>query len=252
MTGLVLYRGKSKINGKPIVAILTGLSRHSKNVKTGKMLQVWILSDEGETPASAALTGLNDAVCGDCPLKSFVRPDGSKTLGACYVNLFRAPAQVFAAYQRGRYPVLNKREHSKLIAGKAIRFGAYGDPAAVPLHIWHWLAKWSKHWTGYTHQWRNCHPSYAKYCMASCETSQDREDAKALGYRTFRVRKVGGQLLSGEIACPADKHVRGDRTCEECRACSGAKRSPRAVDVVVTVHGDLWKIKRFPTSSVSA
>lgn len=242
--GLILYRGASKIDGQPIVVILTGIGRKSKNGKTGDMLQAWILSDT-VSPLSAAIEGQNNSVCGDCPLKSFIRPDGSRTLGACYVNLGRAPANIWKAYQRGAYTVLNKREHAQYIKGRTVRFGAYGDPAAVPVGVWNWLAKHAKHWTGYTHQWRKCHPCYARFCMASCETVEDRELAKSKGYRTFRIRQFGGSLVSGEIACPADKYVRGNRTCEQCRACSGVKRSSRAADVVITVHGEPWKIDRF-------
>ena len=43
--GLVLYHGPSRINRREIVVIATGLRRKSRNRKTGKMVQIWILND---------------------------------------------------------------------------------------------------------------------------------------------------------------------------------------------------------------
>jgi len=43
--GLILFKGKSLINNKKIVVIVTGLNNQTSNKKTGNMLQTWILYD---------------------------------------------------------------------------------------------------------------------------------------------------------------------------------------------------------------
>src|SRR5262245_25281056 len=78
--GLVLYRGPSLLNGRPIVCIATGLARQSKNRTTGPVVQTYILPDR-ENPLAALASGGDAAVCGDCPHRPVVRPDGRRTLG---------------------------------------------------------------------------------------------------------------------------------------------------------------------------
>lgn len=253
-TGLILFEGPSKLNREPIVVIATGFSRKSKNEKTGDLIQTWILVNNGHVPLINAFSLEDEAVCGDCPLRGYYdsRTETNKT-GMCYVNTAKAPGNVYKAYLRGVYELLDKRAHAPLFHGRTVRFGSYGDPAAVPLNVWRWVSKQSKRWVGYTHQWRKCHHSYSYFCMASCETELDRLEAKELGYRTFRIRTKGGPLLESEVACPADKHVfENPRTCATCKACSGAKTSPRAVDIAITVHGEPWKAKRFEQSLIGS
>lgn len=181
--GVILYRGPSRLDRKPIACVATGLARGSRNPKTGPMIQTWIFADSETDPVSAAFrTGADVSVCGDCPL----RPKNS---GACYVNLLPVNA-VWRALGTGAYPVYYAPEHAHLFRGRHMRFGSYGDPAAVPLYVWKRFTKLVSLWTGYTHQWRTCHPGYARICMASVETEAQAIEARAKGYRTFRVRAV--------------------------------------------------------------
>src|ERR1035437_1299653 len=78
-SGVELWRGPSRFNGKEIVVIATFRSR---NEKTGSMIQVWILSAH-EKPTDAATGGRDVTTCGPCPLRN--RSSGG--LGLCYVNL---------------------------------------------------------------------------------------------------------------------------------------------------------------------
>src|SRR5512145_2281288 len=67
--GLVLYEGPSRITGEPIVVILTGLVRPSKNQKTGPMLQCWILRrDMNPIKAGERGKATLTAICGVCAL----------------------------------------------------------------------------------------------------------------------------------------------------------------------------------------
>src|SRR4029077_15915935 len=78
--GVILYRGPSLLDGSPIVCVATGLCRRSKNPKTGKAVQTWVLADDGENPVQAWQSGGDASVCGDCPHRG----------ATCYVNVVQA------------------------------------------------------------------------------------------------------------------------------------------------------------------
>ena len=59
--GFVLYEGNSVLDGKPIAAIAT-LS--SSNVKTGNMIQVWIIRTD-INPVEASKLGDDISICGN-------------------------------------------------------------------------------------------------------------------------------------------------------------------------------------------
>ena len=67
-----------------------------------------------------------------------------------------------------------------------IRFGAYGDPAALPEWLITSIADNCKDFTGYTHQWNKRKFNYLKnYFMASVETKKLAEKALKKGFRYF-------------------------------------------------------------------
>jgi hypothetical protein len=202
---------------------------------------------EGVSPMDALFSGADASVCGTCPLRPQVMPDGSRKLGPCYVNVGRGPRAIWNAFRAGTYPEFDPSEHLELFRGRLVRLGAYGDPAAVPISVWETICRVSKHWTGYTHAWRTCDPGYARLCMASVETVEARREALSLGYRTFRVRLPEQEIELGEFSCPASEEAGKRRTCAECKACSGASRpgSERQVSPVIIVHGLKWKISRY-------
>jgi hypothetical protein len=253
--GVILYRGPSMLNGRPIIAVATGLGRKSKNAKTGAMIPVYILADESVDPTTAVKTGQDDSVCGDCPHRSKEHATGTiqrgevGKIGSCYVNTAQGPLAIFRAVQAGSYPRYNPVRHNRLFRSRMVRFGAYGDPAALPIAILETMAKLSSGWTGYTHQWRKCDSSYARFLMASVETPNQRLEAKAKGYRTFRVRLASQPIERGEFVCPASAEAGKRLECSTCGACDGAKASPRAVDPVIIFHGSEiggnWKGKIY-------
>ena len=61
--GVILYRGPSLIDGKPIVVIATGLKRRSKNSKTMDMIQTWILRAD-INPKDAIYNGEDASISG--------------------------------------------------------------------------------------------------------------------------------------------------------------------------------------------
>lgn len=210
----LLYTGPSLIDRSPIVALLT---ENSANTDTGPMNQVYILCRDTK-PTDALKSGADTAICGDCPAKN----------AWCYVNVGQAPNMVWAAYRRGNYTVPTGADWLKL-RRRPTRFGAYGDPAAVPDDVW---ARFEKS-TSYTHQWRNPNVAAQAYSMASVETRHQAEEAHWHGYRTFRVIAAGEKLMPKEIMCPkAD----GRLTCIDCMACHGNAKG-RGANVAIPIHG---------------
>lgn len=238
MNGLVVYNGPSLWDGEPIVMIVTGVSRRSQNPKTGDMLQTWILREDMH-PVEALQSGSDSTICGDCPM----RPDenGHRT---CYVSM-NAPGAIWKAYRAGNYETVDPELAGNIIGGlypvtrRKVRIGAYGDPAMVPVDVWRSLIKNATLTTGYTHQWRNMPAEYREFCMASCDSKQDLEDARSLGYRTYRPKEDGEEPMPGEVLCPAGEEAGRSTTCDQCGLCSGAmtKKSNLIPSVTITVHG---------------
>ena len=140
----VAWEGPSSIDGSPVAVIVTGVSRPSANVKTGPMLQVWILRQDVH-PWEAVKTGQDSAICGECPM----RGTGNGELRACYVRVETGPSAVWRKYTQGGYPLLPELQYMHMVAGRDVRIGAYGDPTAAPYEVIHSLVRYSRMWTGY-------------------------------------------------------------------------------------------------------
>jgi hypothetical protein len=239
MQGIVLYRGPSVIDGSPIVCIATGLQTGGNNTKTGHMVQVYILVDD-LNPLKAVHSGQDKAVCGDCRHRGRVEIDpetGAKknVERSCYVTLMHGPRVVWDGYQRGVYPQVPLAKARRLLARRRVRLGAYGDPGAVPMEVWEQALDQVSELTGYTHLWRQ-YPTLSAFCMASCDTEEEREEAKSLGFRTFRVRPKGEPVLKGEGQCPASAEMGKAVQCAQCLLCGGHRTKARA-DITIQVHG---------------
>tara|TARA_Y100000593_G_scaffold28701_1_gene57352 strand:+ start:31 stop:786 length:756 start_codon:yes stop_codon:yes gene_type:complete len=241
----VIYNGPSNLNGDQIVVLVSNLYQPSANPKTGAMLQTWIMNAEIE-PNTAQKTGADSAVCGSCPLRP-VNNAGS----VCYVTTWHAPLTVWRSWSQGQVMSAKPSEIAELTPFKSIRIGSYGDPAAVPIHVWRDLingGEW-EHVTGYTHQLDHESISeYGSFLMASVETSAGRAAAKAQGLRTFRIIQDLTEIESGEILCPATTEKNTARhamdpnriTCggfgKACGSCNG-NNGRSALDIAVLIHG---------------
>jgi hypothetical protein len=232
--GAVIYEGPSMLDGSPIVAIVTGLAHASANAKTGAMLQTWIMRAD-VPPVDALKSGADASVCGECPQRPALG-------GACYVLVHNAPRSVWEAWKRGVYA---SGEPELLGCGRAVRLGSYGDPAAVPVRVWRDLVSQASLHTGYTHQWRNlCAIDLQALCMASVDSPEEREEAQALGWRTFRVAPAGnGERARGEARCPASAEAGHRVSCETCPIrCAGTALAMPSV--VIQAHGS--KARKAP------
>jgi hypothetical protein len=242
--GAILWRGASLIDGAPIVAIAVGLASASSNRKTGAMLQTYILREDLD-PHHAVRVGADASICGDCPHRGTLerRPDGTlRNRGrTCYVNVGQGPLGVWRAYKRGRYlepgQVVSASWLASLGAGRIVRLGTYGDPAAVPANVWQALTLNATGRTGYTHQWRQGFAQALNgLCMASADSEADATTARALGWRTFRVAMPGDLArMPIEAICPASAEAGKKLTCAQCLACSGA--TGRRGSIVIKAHG---------------
>ena len=226
-SGYVIYEGESML--EPGVAIVAIATMQSSNIKTGNMIQTWIMRADTH-PLDALKTANDAAVCGDCPLRSG---------NGCYVNVAQAPAAVWKSYKRGIYPALR----TDRMVGREIRLGAYGDPCALPFEVWHNIVRDVPKWTGYTHQWRTADQLFRELLMASTHSLEENAVAHSMGWRTFRAKLQGDPLASDEFYCPSDRGVE----CRDCRACDGTHLGTRRStfkSVAIDVHGSAPKLKR--------
>jgi len=237
MNGLVIYEGPSQWDDQQIVVIVTGIKNRSNNPKTGDMLQAWILLKDIH-PHEGVISGLDQSICGDCVHRR--QEDGKRS---CYVSM-NAPGMIWKTYKAGKYNVVDPLSASGIIATlpayrRKIRYGAYGDPAMVPIQVWRDLSTHIESSTGYTHQWRFVSTEYSEFCMASADNPRDVEDATAMGYRTFRCINEGDELLNKEIVCPASKEAGQLTQCASCNLCQGSfeDRSAGIPNIAITIHG---------------
>ncbi len=239
--GIIVYRGPSLYNGKPIVAILT----RSSNRKTGNMVQLWILSDEAN-PIEASRNGIDVSICGKCPHMGKPNPDKIKgwTDGrTCYVNLIHGPSAVYKGLQRGIYTEATTANVHGFLSGNMLRLGAYGDPAALPLGLVDLLVGYASGHTGYTHgdTVAGLNVDYS-HVMASADSKREAILHHANGHRTFRIipiaawnEKGKGELLANEIICPATPEGGNKAQCNNCLLCNGSKSKAKSIAVVA--HG---------------
>lgn len=219
--GFVVYEGKSLLNGDPIVGIIT---LRSVNRKTGDMAQLWILSAE-LPPIKASTQGKDTSVCGSCKLRQSAG-------GICYVELGKSPETVYRAWKNCAYPKLPK-EHFSILQQFDLRFGAYGDPAALPMDLLKLLLQNVRNHTSYTHQWRDDKFKELKeFTMASVDSEEEYQLATSNGWRTYRILNNDEEPKQGEIKCP---HITSGVQCKNCKLCTGKKID--AKNIAIYKHG---------------
>ena len=232
MQGFIFYDGPSLIDGAPIVGIAT---LESDNKKTGDMVQTWIMRSD-IAPADAVRQGLDESICGDCALRGSADPAGEQWPRGriCYVDVHRAPAGIWKAFKRGAYAHLDPMSAAARdqLHGRALRMGAYGDPAAIDHLIWYAMADPCSGWTGYSAQWRKPFAQgLRELCMASVQSDADHALALAMGWRTYAVIGSAAPVPIGRALCPTPI-----KQCIDCMACDGSLRQS-AASMVIRVHG---------------
>jgi len=235
---VILWEGESLLDGKPIVVLATNLNCKSKNVKTGNMVQTWIMRADID-PITAAKEGEDFSACGNCPHRKVNNQ-------SCFVNLGHGPINAWKKYNRGNCEKFDAAKHMKYFDGRTVRFGSYGDPTAAPFWIWAMLSAVAKKWTGYTHQWENesTDTRFKDLVMASADSLEQKHSAHNAGWRTFRVLPLGEMSKeNGEINCPASIEAGKLTTCDDCSLCNGNKNGlhSKIVSITISAHGSTKK-----------
>ena len=219
----IIWEGPSPLDGAPLVAIATHTTnRKAANVKTGPMVQVYILRAD-ISPLEAVKSGQDTSICGYCPMR------GNTTFKrSCYVNVGQAPVTVWNTCKAGKYSPLDFSTVE--LAGYGIRWGAYGDPAMLPEEVvdnWDGVVDFS---LGYTHQWRSEWASWTRgVFMASVETQEQEALARSRGWATFRAGLRDGSDIGDAILC---RNERDGSSCDACRECDGKPKS-----IYIPAHG---------------
>lgn len=230
-TGHVIWAGPSLLDGHQIVAIAL---HRSSNRKTGDMVQTYILCADID-PREANKTGADFSICGNCVHRGEPTTLREKKLAlkrTCYVRIDQGPLIVWRAYQRGNYPTAKTDTDRAMIgAGRVVRLGTYGDPAAVPARVWRDLTMFSTGHTGYTHQ----SASACNLLMQSADSLPEAQAAWRSGLRTFRIVNKIGDLEPNETLCPASAEAGHKTTCAKCKLCAGALVNAKSIAIVA--HG---------------
>jgi hypothetical protein len=262
---IVVYRGPSMLDGAPIVVLV---STGSSNVKTGPMLQTWIMRAD-MNPSEASKQGKDASVCGSCPRRHSLGGD-------CYVQIVHAPRSTWASWDSKDAPGENWTDAPQILALQqdaqthGLRLGSYGDPMAVPAHVWQDLiaALQPRSVVGYTHQWERelfhvpggellhrysaDHVAWFRdHVMASCDNVTEATRARELGWRFFLATPEGSPVPERTIQCPATRDV-NPLTCRTCGICNGAGRGVGKASVYLVEHGmrSQSKAKRSPALAV--
>lgn len=231
--GFIAYEGPSEIDGAPIVVIINRIDSDSENEKTAALVQSFIIRSD-VAPTDALKTGGDASICGDCAHRPLLAKDNGQA--PCYVNVGQSVRSVYEAYRRGRYTKADHATIAKALAGKTVRLGTYGDPAAAPVQVWERITRYAAGRRGYTHQWARPDfdaAAWARMVMASADSIDEAAHANLLGMRVFRV-SIGVDKQAGETICPASAEGGKKSTCAKCTLCAGT--SIQARDVVIADH----------------
>lgn len=231
--GYIAYEGPSEIDGRQIVVIVNKL-QGSDNAKTGADLVQTFIIRADVNPVDALKTGDDVSICGQCVHRPVL---ASETGDApCYVNVGRSVRSVYDAYMRGRYVHATPGTLRRILAGRKIRLGTYGDPAAAPVRMWQEITADAAGIVGYSHQWQSIgfdHAAWAPLVMASADNIDEAAQANLYGMRVFRV-SVGIDRQAGEVTCPASAEGGKKATCDACMLCGGTSKTAR--DIVIADH----------------
>jgi hypothetical protein len=228
-----------------IQAIMTGHralgSRISKNPKTGSLLTLWIVLKHLD-PIRAAKTGRDSAICGDCKRRPKLASTTKTRDKKCYVVLKNAPLSTWRAH-RNR-PIGDLRTVQGVLEHYGVRFGGLGDPALLPIGLIRLLVRMAggarrKH-TMYTHLWQTTAGKRLRaYAMASVDSVSEANQARADGWRYFRVKGRHDPVLPGETVCPASVESGHRSTCDRCLLCDGTRDVPggdKRSNIVINAH----------------
>lgn len=236
---VILWRGPSAVDpGREAVLVLR---HHSRNDKTGPIHQIMILDP-------AAKSGQHvGAGCRLCPVRA-----------ACYVLVWYDILHKCKVHAKiDDLPTIPPRFWDRFVTG-FVRWGEYGDPAALTFEVVDKINGMAGAWSGYTHFWNSCDQRFRRTFMASVETVEGLRTARGMGWRCYisvnvegnkagrdyerKARSLrawaGNNGLTSIIVCPHYTNGTQCGSCPESVRCSGVGNGGR-VDVMAWAHGAL-------------
>lgn len=217
------------------------------NIKTGEGIQSYIMPLD-VAPIEATKTGADESVCSDCHFRPSLD-------GGCYVQVWKAPTQVWKCLWDSFHPdgpkgyiekyiQLDLAKHAELFNDEFLRYGSWGDPAAIPWKFWERfntiILPRLRGNAGYTRQWERF-PEFKTFLMASCHSIEEKEYAESLGWRAFEVTD-GTTIREGSFLCPASKENDHAIQCNQCLQCDGKDgENDKRKSVIIPAHGIFGK-----------
>lgn len=212
------------------------------NKKTGNVVQLAFLD-----ASIAPKRDLEHARKIDSYVSSHGCDSGCTAFRGCYVSAFAfhigSIDRIWHDWKSGSIPTLSPRDQKIILFGRTVRFGEYGDPASVRVDVIERIAGLCSGHLGYTHRWRSCDPGFARYCMASVESTTDYVHAMARGYRPFLVVPAGTARadirkdITAGTPTPCVHDIDGTQ-CDACPTpCNGTTWTSRKAGIYVIAHG---------------
>ena len=243
--------------GENIVVLRHGKTSNKKIVQANEnIVQTYTFSQsqfeyiykcekDSVKPIFSTFFSLDTANCGDCPFAANKAFNVTK-IGKCYthkvmqysgfISMLKSINKQFdtfadiPTYQESIDVLINFAIDK--CSNKYVRFGTYGEPTVLPLKLVNMMSKYSKSYTGYTHQWVK-NRDYSKYFMASVHNESGASTAAKFGYRSFIAAKENNSTTA--VVCPASKEAGFKSTCSLCGLCSGTAGKGKK-DVIILEH----------------
>lgn len=249
--GAVLWRGRSRFDGSPMVLIAVGLREPTKNIKTPHCVTVYGLRSD-ISPRENILEGAR-STCGHCPIKK-----------ECYVHSWTLAA-IYKEFTAGKYPDLPLEMLPQVMRTQGpahkLRLGGYANPSVVGWREFgRLIPNLGVDWLSYEHDWRGAPAAWKSVSMASTESIRGTLAADSRGWRAFQVVPVGQGRATVKalrarglqaVQChfkklPHDaselqklQKMRNGINCYNCPTpCNGKNHLSPNPHVVVEVHGN--------------
>ena len=207
--GWILYRGPSMFDpSKNIVLIAT---RNSRNIKTGNMIQLWILLED---IAPHEATKDLKAICGGCLYRHDLADKGK---GGCYVLRHNAPLSIWRSFHSGKYST-DTDQAFDFIADQIDRYGYTGYSEGSIRFLNSRIREKAEN-----------AEFLASKIMLSAKSQIEALELQRKGFNTFRPVGSLDEMIPGETLCESDAN---DLQCEECLKCDAQNGS-----IVVLAHG---------------
>ena len=223
-----------------IVNLIVCKSSQNSKIGFGSVVQTYHFS---KLQVKTAKLELDGATCLDCPLR-FKLTDKGLVSGGCYTHKGLQRLGLNSMLKR-----LNKIGYDnisefdakefqtfliKLPKVNLVRFGAYGEPIHLGYNVTTDLATKGIKTTGYTHQWKKGQFEWSSgYFMASVHSDKDADEARNLGFRSFKVLLERDE---NSVNCPASKESGKKATCISCGLCNGMKEKGSKKDIYILQH----------------